>query len=81
MLDATPRVVERGTTMMLVPAGAPVPRIAASSFVVQPLVLRGKALGAIVAMRTGAPAVTRADLPAVQMFANLACIVLRGVAR
>ena len=81
VLDATPRVVERGTTMMIVPAGAPVPRIAASSFVVQPLVLRGKALGAIVAMRTGAPAVTRADLPAVQMFANLACIVLRGVAR
>lgn len=81
VLDAAPRVVESGTTMMLVPSGAPVPRIAASSFVVQPLVLRGRAVGVIVAMRTGTPAVSRADLPIVQMFANLACIALREVAR
>ncbi|MBM4245144.1 MAG: HDOD domain-containing protein [Deltaproteobacteria bacterium] len=81
ILDATPRVVERGTTMMLVPAGAPVPRIAASSFVVQPLVMRGKAIGVIVAMRTGAPSVTRAVLPFVQMLSNLACLALRELAR
>jgi hypothetical protein len=67
--------------MMLVPPGAPVPRIAASSFVVQPMVFRGKSIGVIVAMRTGAPAVTRADLPMVQMFANLACIALREILR
>ena len=81
VLDAAPRVVEHGTTMMLVPSGAPVPRIAASSFVVQPLVVRGKAVGVIIAMRTGTPAVSRADLPVVQMFANLACIALREVTR
>jgi HD-like signal output (HDOD) protein len=81
VLDATPRVVERGTTMMLVPPGAPVPRIAASSFIVQPLVVRSKAVGVIVAMRTGTPPVTRADLPVVQMFANLACIALREIVR
>lgn len=81
VLDGTARVVERGTTMMLVPAGAPVPRIAASSFIVQPLVVRSRAVGVIVAMRTGTPPVTRADLPVVQMFANLAGIALREIAR
>ena len=81
VLDGTPRVVESGTTMMLVPAGAPVPRIAASSFVVQPLVVRGKAIGVVIAMRTGTPAVTQADLPVVRMFANLACIALEEILR
>jgi len=81
ILDATPHVVERGTTMMLVPAGAPVPRIAASSFVVQPLIMHGKAIGAIVAMRNGAPSATRAVLPVVQMLGNLACLALREIAR
>jgi hypothetical protein len=81
VLDATPRVVEHGTTMMLVPSGAPVPRIAASSFVVHPLVMRGRAIGVIVALRTGTPPVTRADLPVVQLFAKLACIALREILR
>jgi HD-like signal output (HDOD) protein len=81
VLDASPRVVEHGTTMMLVPSGAPVPRIAATSFVVHPLVMRGRAIGVIVALRTGTPPVTRADLPVVQMFANLACVALREILR
>jgi len=43
--------------------------------------MRGKAIGVIVAMRTGAPSVTRAVLPFVQMLSNLACLALRELAR
>ena len=81
VLDSAPRVVERGSIAMLVPPGASAPPIVASSFLVQPLAVRGRAIGVVVATRSGQPAVTRADLPIVQMFANLACIGLREMQR
>jgi len=81
VLDRTSRIVEVGSAALLVPPGAPVPEIAAASFVIQPLVVRGLAVGVVVATRAGKPAVSQADLPVVQMFCNLACVGLREIGR
>jgi hypothetical protein len=35
----------------------------------------------VVATRAGKPAVSKADLPVVQMFCNLACVGLREIAQ
>lgn len=76
VLDAAPKIIASGSAAMLTPPDVAPPRIDVRSFLLQPLVLRGKAIGVIVAARSSA-VVTRADLPVVQMFANLACIALR----
>ena len=81
VLDRTPRIVEAGSASLLVPPGAAVPEIAADSFVIQPLVVRDRAVGVVLATRAGKSAVSRTDLPVVQMFCNLACIGLREIGR
>ena len=81
VLSREPRVVPHGTAAMLVPRGAPAPRIPAGSFVVQPLVVRGKAVGVMVASRGAGPAVGAGELTLVQLFCNHAGLALdRAVA-
>lgn len=81
VLDGVPRIVEDGSAAMLVPAGAPIPHIAVSSFAIQPLVVRRLAIGVVFAGRTGGSRVSRGDLPVLQMLCNLACIGLREIGR
>jgi GAF domain-containing protein len=81
VLAREPRVVPRGTPAMLVPNGSPVPTIPAASFVVQPLVVRTKVVGVMVAARRGGPVVGATDLTLVQVFCNQAGLALdRAVA-
>jgi len=81
ILAREPRIVAHGTATMLVPRGAPAPKIPAASFVVQPLVVRGKAIGVLVATRGAGPAAGPADLTIVQLFCNHAGLALdRAVA-
>jgi len=79
VIDGAPRIVEDGSAAMLVPAGAPIPHIAVSSFAIQPLVVRRLAIGVVFAGRAGGNRVSRGDLPVLQMLCNLACIGLREV--
>jgi len=81
VLDGAPRIVEDGGAAMLVPSGAPIPHVAITSFAIQPLVVRGLPIGVLVAGRSGGTRVSRADLPVLQMFCNLACIGLREMGR
>ena len=81
VLDRKPRIVEVGSAAMLVPPGAVAPQIAAASFMIQPLVVSDLVAGAILAMRAEKASVTKADLPLLQMFCNIAAIGLREVRR
>ncbi len=77
VLARAPKVVTVGTAAMLVPRGAPVPAIPAASFVAHPLVVRGKAVGVMVAARAeGKAAVTPVDVTLVQLFCNQAGLAL-----
>ena len=81
ILAREPRSVAQGAAAMLVPPGAPAPKIPAASFVVQPLVVRGKAIGVLAATRGAGMAVGAADLTLVQLFCNHAGLALdRAVA-
>jgi len=81
VLDRTSRIVEVGSPALLLPPGAPALQIAAASFMIQPLVVGDLVAGAIIAMRTEKASVTKADLPPLQMFCNIAAIGLREVRR
>src|SRR5262249_7999018 len=81
ILAREPRVVAQGTATMLGPHAAPVPKIPAASFVVQPLVVRAKAIGVLAATRGAGTVVGVADLTLVQLFCNHAGLALdRAVA-
>lgn len=81
VLDRQTRIVEVGSPAMLVPPGAVAPQIAAASFIIQPLVVNDLVAGAILALRAEKASVTKADLPQLQMFCNIAAIGLREVRR
>jgi GAF domain-containing protein len=70
------RIVSEGSPGLLVPAGATLPKVAAASFVVHPIIVRDKVVGVLYAARNGAPAVGAADLALVQLFCNQACLAL-----
>ncbi len=77
VLAQEPRMVTQGSPAMLVPPGAPAPAIPAASFIAYPLVVRGKAVGVMVAARgTAGAAVGASDLTIVQLFCNQAGLVL-----
>lgn len=74
-LSRAPRIVERGGTALLVPAGAAVPRQEIGSFLTVPLLIRDRMLGVLLAARAPAsPGVASRDLGVVQLFAQLACV-------
>ncbi len=77
VLAREPRLVpEHGTTALL-PRGIRAPTIRAASLVVYPLVVRGKAVGVLVAGRgEGRVAVGAADVTVVQLFCNQAGLAL-----
>src|SRR6185369_8801085 len=75
----TSRLVGMGQPRLLVAAGAPPPRLPASSFAIEPLVLRDRAVGAILASRGRAPAVGETQAALVRLFGNLACLALAEV--
>jgi HD-like signal output (HDOD) protein len=71
------RIVPDGNGAMLVPHGMPVPKIPAASFIAHPLVVRGKAVGVMVAARgVGKARVCGGDLTVVQLFCNQAGLAL-----
>jgi HD-like signal output (HDOD) protein len=77
VLAREPRTVAVGSPAMLVPRGTPVPAIPAASFIAHPLVVRGKAVGVLVAARgRDKPRVVGGDLTIVQLFCNQAALVL-----
>lgn len=77
VLARAPRVVAEGSPAMLVPPGTAVPAIPASAFVVHPLVVRGKAVGVLVATRASrAAGLGAADVTLVQLFCNQAGLAL-----
>lgn len=77
VLARAPKVVAQGAPAMLVPCGAAVPAIPASAFVAHPLVVRGKAVGVMVAARASRlPALGAADVTLVQLFCNQAGLAL-----
>jgi GAF domain-containing protein len=77
VLAREPMVVAQGTGAMLVAPGATPATIPAASFIAQPLIVRGKAVGVLVAARkAGAPQVTPAELTIVQLFCNQAGLAL-----
>jgi eukaryotic-like serine/threonine-protein kinase len=74
-LARTPRIVERGSSLLLVPRGARVPRQDIGSFLALPLLVRERLLGVLLAARAdGSPGVSAADLPVAQLFGQLACV-------
>jgi HD-like signal output (HDOD) protein len=75
-LRREPHLVADGRPDLLVPPGAPVPRIASRSFVAQPLVVRGKAIGVLFAGRAGTTAIGPVELALVQAFASQATLAL-----
>ena len=77
VLTRAPKVVAQGSPVMLVARGAAVPAIPASAFVAHPLVVRGKAVGVMVAARAAQePALGAADVTLVQLFCNQAGLAL-----
>jgi len=76
ILSRAPRVASTGGASDLVPAGAPTGALRFTSFIACPLVVRGKAVGAVIAARTGPPAVAEPDLALVQLFASQAGLAL-----
>lgn len=76
-LTRAPQVVAAGTPAMLVPRGAPAPEIPAAAIVAHPLIVRGKAVGVMVAARAARePALDAADVTLVQLFCNQAALAL-----
>jgi eukaryotic-like serine/threonine-protein kinase len=81
VLARTSRVVPAGSAADLAAPGMAPPRVPVASFIASPLVVRGKAVGVLVAARTGPPPVTADDLPIVELFCNQAAIALHQYAR
>jgi HD-like signal output (HDOD) protein len=77
--ERRPRVVGTGLAASLLPPGAPVPAIPCASFLIEPLVVRDRAVGVILATRRVAGSVSANDLPLVQTFSNLAGIALAEI--
>lgn len=70
------RLIPSGTAAALVPPRQPVPGLAITSLLACPLIVRDKAVGAVVAARsTGKPVAAR-DLGIVQLFCNQASLAL-----
>jgi len=76
MLTRQPRVVPKGTPADLVPRGESTGAMHFASFVVCPLIVRQKPVGALVAARAAAPAVAGSDLAIVQLFCSQASLAL-----
>lgn len=74
MLTRQARVVSKGTPADLVPRGDSTGTVRLTSFVTCPLIVRQKAVGALVAARAGQPAIADADLAVVQLFCNQASL-------
>jgi len=71
-----PRVVPAGTPADLAPGGGSTGVLRVSSFIVCPLVVRQRSVGAVLAARGAPPAVEERDLAAVQLFCNQARLAL-----
>jgi len=76
ILARQPRVVPNGSPGDLVPRGVSTGMLRVASFIVVPLVVRRKAVGALLAARAGSPPVGDADLAVVQLFSNQASLAL-----
>jgi len=76
MLTRQPRVVPKGTPADLVPRGESTGTVRFESFVVCPLIVRQKPVGALVAARAAASAVANSDLAIVQLFCSQASLAL-----
>jgi GAF domain-containing protein len=76
MLTREPRVVPAGTPSDLVPRGESTGAVRFASFIVCPLIVRKKAVGAVVAARAGDPPVGDGDLAIVQLFCSQASLAL-----
>lgn len=76
ILGRAPGVYPAGTAALLVPPGTPAPRLPITSLLTMPLVVRDKAVGAVVAARTGGVALGASDLRIVQLFCNQAGLAL-----
>jgi len=71
------RVINRAGARALMPRGEAPPTIAAEALVVHPLIVRGKAVGVLVAARgPGGAAITAAEGTLVQLFCNQAGLAL-----
>jgi HD-like signal output (HDOD) protein len=71
------RVITAAGTRALMPPGVKPPTIAAESLVVHPLVVRGKAVGVLVAARgAGGAPITAAEGTLVQLFCNQAVLAI-----
>jgi HD-like signal output (HDOD) protein len=81
ILARTPQVLREASSTVLVPPGAPAPRIRVASLVACPLTVHQKTVGVLVATRAGGTAVAAADLPIVDLFCNQAAVVLYQYAR
>jgi len=75
-LGREPRLVTDGRAALLVPSGAPVPRIPSRSFIAQPLVVRGKTIGVLFAGRGHASTIGPAEAALLQVFASQATLAL-----
>lgn len=74
-LTRTPRIVERGSSDLLVPRCLSAPRQDLGSFLIMPLLVRERLLGVLLAGRSdGSRGVSAADLPVAQLFGQLACV-------
>ncbi len=76
MVTRQARVVAQGTPADLVPRGDSTGAVRLESFITCPLIVRQKAVGALVAARAGAPAVAKSDLAVVQLFCSQASLAL-----
>jgi HD-like signal output (HDOD) protein len=80
VLARAARVVTDGAAHLPVSAGS-APRVPAASFVACPLIARACSIGVLVCARAGAPVVSAADLPTVELFCNQAAVALQQYAR
>jgi HD-like signal output (HDOD) protein len=79
VIERRPRIVATGLAASLLPPGAPVPSIPCASFLIEPLVVRDRAVGVILATRRVAGSVSSSDLALLQTFSNLAGIALAEI--
>ncbi len=75
-LDNTARVLGVASPALLVPAGTDAPDIPARSLVTHPLCVRERAIGVLVGMRGGSPAIGSPALAVMQLFSQLAALAL-----
>jgi len=81
ILSQKPRVVAAGTPASLVPSGVRTGTLRVTSFIVCPLVVRQRPVGAVLAARGAPPAVAERDLAVVQLFCNHASLAIDRAAR